>query len=83
MPRYTTPHYEDAARIIKDSTLFSRPSEVSTHGLVTRFADLFAADSPRRCYVEGDHPGREECDDVCLYGFDRAAFLRACGIEGS
>jgi hypothetical protein len=74
--RYTEKQIEDVARILLEHVLLSRVSPM-THDLVNTFADLFAADNPPELGW-GCGPG-------CLAhrGFDRAAFLIACGLEGS
>ncbi len=71
MSRYTKQHYEDVARLIRESWPEAMPedvNEVILFSLANKFADLFAADNP-------DRPAYE------YKGFDRERFLAACGLE--
>ena len=86
MPRYTTAHHEDVAGILASYTLCKLPDRCESchnhRGTVMRFADLFAADNPPVCEVGSNHGPDDICGPACLRGgFDRAEFLRACGIE--
>ena len=95
MPRYTTPHYEDVARLVKQHRghLPADPmgSSVRVHigHLAESFADLFAADNPPVCRwcTAPVEPSPTNCpksalgQHTYLGGFNRAEFLRACGIE--
>jgi len=47
--------------------------------IIRVFTNLFATDNPQRCTFHGDHNDAysEECK---VTGFDRAAFLLACGL---
>ena len=85
--RYTEKHYEDVASILHEAKRIETdigrllPSE----GYADEFADLFAADNPQRCTAHIACPynrsdGRD--NDCHIYGFNRARFLAACGIEG-
>ncbi|KKL74974.1 hypothetical protein LCGC14_2059480 [marine sediment metagenome] len=81
--RYQSKHYEDVARIIavEMDDHPGRPNRTPTLRAVARqFADLFAADNPKRCTFHGDHNiGYSE--DCKITGFDREQFLAACGLE--
>ena len=92
--RYQKRHYEDVAHILL-------AWEVGAHlsrGLVHAFADLFAADNPRRCVCcqapDGAIPpciateGRGVSFTVdrehdFTGGFNRDQFLTACGLESA
>jgi hypothetical protein len=86
--RYSKQHYEDVARILAEEQHFQetsgRPEGLSAAGAVINlkhtFADLFAADNPKRCSFHGEHDtGYSE--DCKITGFDREQFLAACGLE--
>ena len=86
--RYKQEHYEDVAELMRRANRVEprATSPLNYEPLVRDFADLFAADNPRRCFADKDHAG--DCDDGCLTGegpsnegFDRARFLAACGLE--
>ncbi len=72
--RYQTEHYEDVAAILKFHC-----GQVSIV-VVGDFADLFAADNPKRCTFHGDH-NIGYSKDCKITGFDREQFLAACGLE--
>ncbi len=85
--RYQKRHYEDVATILRNefkdwSPQYQRPIPY----IAIAFANLFAADNPRRCFANEEHIGG--CTDGCLTGtgpdnegFDREQFLAACGLE--
>ena len=77
MRRYSEGHYEDVARTLTDFWADSNNWLLYLgvpHKLAEHFADLFATDCPAKCSV-GSHA-------ICLTeGFDRAKFLRDCGLE--
>ncbi len=76
MSRYTKEHYEDVAHI------FAQYSRGLHNGVVKDFADLFAADNPKRCTFHGEHDtGYSE--DCKVTGFNRERFLAACGLEST
>lgn len=89
MSTYTKQHYEDVARLIKESWPIEDDSreaeEVILFSLTNRFADLFAADNPPICRVAWRTAGHDgPCTSTCLIegsGFNRARFLTACGLE--
>jgi len=74
--RYSKRHYEDVARLINESwpveAADREAEEVVLFSLVSRFADLFAADNP---------PSGKDCLCHECRGFDRERFLTACGLE--
>jgi len=87
---YSKQHYEDVTRILSrcivSGTTGSRGSAIwadkaTAQGIAQDFADLFAADNPKRCTFHGDHDtGYSE--DCKITGFDRERFLAACGLQG-
>ena len=81
--RYTEEHYEDVTLIVQRSSFGTDADYVSKRGLVSRFADLFAADCPLVCLYCGDVHGDDhyEWPHVKGIGFDRDKFLRDCGIK--
>jgi len=92
MPRYSKGHYE-VAQLIKALIVVSEGpgapyvrSQVYSANLVSLFADLFAADNPETCCGEPIDAVYDFCPqrgEAHRYekGFNRAEFLRACGIE--
>ncbi len=97
MSRYTKEHYEDVASLILGATLYAHPEHIDRHALVTRLADLFAADNPDSVYCGycgATEPGQQApVTSICVErgteahsfvyhkGFDREWFLAACGLE--
>jgi hypothetical protein len=99
--KYQKEHYEDVARVLRTATkcLCQRfasegwfaPDRFDRCDIVSAFADLFAADNPRRCtyciYLEGTtefcDPANGQHRDAHNFegGFDREQFLAACGLE--
>lgn len=91
--RYSRQHYEDVARLIRESWPIEDDSreveEVILFSLTNRFADLFAADNPRHCRFclvpeEGDgkdKPHANGAEHDFAIGFDREQFLTACGLK--
>ncbi|KKM83068.1 hypothetical protein LCGC14_1313210 [marine sediment metagenome] len=82
--RYQSEHYEDVARLLEGNTLLSDSHKINKLNLVGAFADLFAADNPRRCTAHVACPYRysDGRDNDChVYGFNREQFLAACGLE--
>ena len=85
--RYTKKHYVDVAKLLSCSTTYHGTSRKSVDGgimaltqVILDFADLFAADNPKRCTFHGDHDtGYSE--DCKITGFNREQFLAACGLE--
>ncbi len=92
MPRYSKGHYEDVADILRlrYNYYHSYEPRIALGSTAQAFADLFAADNPPTCIHCGDDEGTTA---VCISangrtydehlfegGFDRTAFLRACGI---
>ncbi len=81
--RYQKSQIEDVAGIIAAGLAEhpERPNRTPTLRAVARqFADLFAADNPKRCTFHGDHDtGYSE--DCKITGFSRKQFLAACGLE--
>ncbi|KKL14520.1 hypothetical protein LCGC14_2514850 [marine sediment metagenome] len=80
--RYQKRHYEDVTYIFATRGM----PDIVRAQLVGDFADLFAADNPRRCFANEEHVG--DCTDGCLTGtgpdnegFDREQFLATCGLE--
>ncbi|KKK90172.1 hypothetical protein LCGC14_2725750 [marine sediment metagenome] len=77
--------------IVQRSSFGTDADYVSKRGLVSRFADLFAADNPKRCRdckrtqatglkmlcPQDGFGGRH----TYVGGFNRAEFLRDCGIK--
>ena len=81
--RYQNEHYEDVAGLLKRhvGSQTSAAAHVFTVDIVKEFADLFAADNPPNCYVNGEHNGPCSKENGCLHGgFDRERFLAACGL---
>jgi len=89
--RYQKSQIEDTARILK--TMWechcNSPHDPNgpecagcqtRDGMVSAFADLFAADNPKRCTFHGDHNTGYSVDCE-ITGFDREQFLAACGLE--
>lgn len=89
MSLYTKQHYEDIAKLIRDSWPEAVPediNEVILFSLANKFADLFATDNPKRCDACGSSMGTStQCpynkDHLFEGGFDREQFLTACGLE--
>ena len=86
MAGYQEKHYEDVARILslrrapKAGGKLGHILNVGLAGVAVGFADLFAADNPKRCTFHGDHNvGYSE--DCIITGFDREQFLAACGLK--
>ena len=91
MRRYTTAHYEEVADILVKQPIASVGSlRCAVKRIVEDFADLFAADNPRlcsRCWLKegAGEPCWKTFDKEHEWtkdSFDRAEFLRACGIKG-
>ena len=76
--RYQKSQIEDVAGIIHDS--IHQTLEGYPFNWVERFADLFAADNPKRCTFHGDHNIGYSVD-CKITGFNRERFLAACGLE--
>ena len=97
MSKYQKRHYEDVARLVKESWPEAVPedvNEVILFSLANRFADLLAADNPRVCRVCGSsgrggrfcfgasgRVTRSTDPHIFSDGFDRERFLKACGLE--
>ena len=87
MSRYTEQHYEDVAKALKENRDWAlRLDNVHARGVMAStigtFADLFAADNPKRCTFHGEHDtGYSE--DCKITGFNREQFLAACGLEST
>ena len=87
--RYQKSQVEDVARILSWHTTAARGDKDKKRMeeigyLCSHFADLFAANNPRRCTAHIACPyhhsdGRD--NDCHIYGFDRERFLTACGLE--
>jgi len=90
--RYQKEQHDEVARILKKNRAVSIGDglggkqlllHISNGGLTNAaidFADLFAADNPKRCTFHGDHNvGYSE--DCIITGFDREQFLAACGLK--
>ncbi len=90
--RYQKEHYEDVARILSDAIGIAsdcdRPDcgcKVESPAIAQDFADLFAADNPKRCSFHHNAVVHNEIGylngDCHIGGFDRERFLAACGLE--
>jgi len=74
--KYQEQHYEDVARIMREVAPTWHGANIPE--IAEAWADLFAADNPPTCYVDGDHDG--ECDDGCLLDAADRARLKANGV---
>ena len=94
MPRYTTLHYEDVAKLLRSErdaglkALGDNQGSTAIACVMMGFADLFAADNPETCCGQPIDAVYDFCPqrgEAHRYGkgFNRAEFLRDCGIEGS
>ena len=84
--RYQKRHYEDVARILSWHTTAAGVDEdkkrmAALGYLCAHFANLFAADNPRQCYLHGIHGGSCNGAQCIMVGFDPVTFLKACGLE--
>ena len=92
MSRYTKEHYEDVARILRETVTDPPPMRTAKETAIDfalDFADLFAADNPpsSRCWNCGD--SKVALERICTRpneghrfgGFNRKQFLEACGLE--
>ena len=86
--RYQKSQIEDVAEVLATELAFQIegwPGPV--RNLVYAFADLFAADNPRRCACCGLPEGTlvgcfsQDKKHASMDGFNRADFLAACGLE--
>ncbi len=76
--RYQSEHYEDVAAILRRRTSHPPLTHWCWEVIGRDFADLFAADNPRRCTLPANH---EFHNCVLASGFNRKQFLAACGLE--
>ncbi len=85
--RYQKSHYEDVAELLRPYNKGQQLGMKATQeDIACDFADLFAADNPDTCIDCGAHRDETDPEGQCVnhlfaYGFDRAAFLAACGLE--
>jgi len=76
--RYQSKHYEDVAAILRRRTSHPPLTHWCWEVIGRDFANLFAADNPKRCTFHGEHDtGYSE--DCKITGFDPEQFLAACG----
>lgn len=91
MSRFTKEHYEDVALVLKENRAWAiqmdRPhARAVMASTIGQFADLFAADNPRKCrgcgLVEDINNALHQGYDWGG-GFNRVKFLTACGLQPS
>ena len=86
MSRYSEMHYEDVAKALKENRDWAlRLDNAHARGVMAStigtFADLFAADNPKRCVTSPFNHDFHDC--VLAGGFDREQFLAACRLEST